>query len=274
MTIYTGKEGEKLVKKDVPDPEVVTDPLVRLDDKKKDAEPLSLPPPHLVAIAARRRPSKCTHLCVLFTALFVLSVGVIGGIYLYKHLAHKTFRGICGVQYYEYQDQRHHHHRQHKFRGHFEERLELDTTDGKFERIEVPAFDECRRATILHDFDKNYTAIVDQDDNRCFILPLNRSLVKPPRDFWDLLLKLKTGYYLPDAHVIRIKYQVVQPPIINLAPFGYYIWHECSKYDTYRLLRSGTGPVAMVKRSVDSSHKALKSYGYSAGRGVVLMEVD
>lgn len=61
------------------------------DDKKKDAEPLALPPPHLVAIAARRRPSKCTHLCVLFTALFVLAVGVIGGIYLYKHLAHKVW---------------------------------------------------------------------------------------------------------------------------------------------------------------------------------------
>jgi len=38
---------------------------------------------------------------------------------------------------------------------------------------------------------QNVTAIVDKDQSVCFIMPLNRTLVKPPRNFWDMMLKLK-----------------------------------------------------------------------------------
>ncbi len=37
---------------------------------------------------------------------------------------------------------------------------------------------------------QNITAIVDKDFRRCFVLPLNRSDVIPPRDFWDLVSKI------------------------------------------------------------------------------------
>ena len=35
------------------------------------------------------------------------------------------------------------------------------------------------------------TAIVDNDQAVCFIMPLNRTLVKPPKSFWDMMVKLK-----------------------------------------------------------------------------------
>ena len=42
---------------------------------------------------------------------------------------------------------------------------------------------------------QNMTAIVDKDNSRCFIIPLNRTMVKPPKDFWDLLSKLRVRYW-------------------------------------------------------------------------------
>jgi len=38
---------------------------------------------------------------------------------------------------------------------------------------------------------QNLTAIVDKEQAVCFVMPLNRTLVKPPRNFWDMMLKLK-----------------------------------------------------------------------------------
>ncbi len=76
----------------------------------------------------------------------------------------QTFRGWCNVRYYEYQDdyvnnpeahgQRSGHHHRHKQYGQFEEHVEIDKTDGKYERLDVPEFDDCKRATVLHDFEK------------------------------------------------------------------------------------------------------------------------
>ena len=52
--------------------------------------------------------------------------------------------------YYEYQDVQHHQRQ----RNIFEETVELDRKYGKYEKIVVPAFEESKRATILHDFEK------------------------------------------------------------------------------------------------------------------------
>ena len=52
--------------------------------------------------------------------------------------------------YYEYQDVSHHQ----RHRGAFEESIELDRKYGKYEKIVVPEFEESKKATILHDFEK------------------------------------------------------------------------------------------------------------------------
>lgn len=248
MTIYTPKASDKKDNSGIPDPEVVTEPLQK-KEKKRVA-------PAVIAIATRRRHSNLANLCVLLTALAMFATGIIGGIYLYKHLVHRTFRGWCGVRYYEYQNQRSYDHGHsaigqtghRRLVGEFEEHVEIDREGGKYEKLEVPEFEESKKATILHDFEKNFTAVIDSDEARCFVLPLNRTMVKPPKDFWDLLSKLRTGYYLPDAEIVREKYRVLTPPIDNLNPFGYYIWKECRRFETYRLVKEGE-PFALSKRS-------------------------
>lgn len=257
MTIYTPKTGEKKDdgKEGLILPEVVTESML-LD--KKDTEDLDLRPP-MIAVAARRRRSTCANLCVLLAALFILASGIIGSIYLYKYLAHRTFRGWCGVPYYEVRtaedgQQKH-------WEGHFEEQVEIDKEYGKYEKIDVPAFEDVRKSTILHDFEKNFTAIVDMADARCYVMPLNRKLVRPPKDFWDLISKLRSGYYLPDAELVKENFQVQQPPLTNLSPFGYYIWRDCRRYDSYLLQKIQHQPIAMVKRSACKPFKTEFSTG-------------
>jgi len=36
---------------------------------------------------------------------------------------------------------------------------------------------------------QNWTAIADHDNRRCFVMPLNRNAVRPPKSFADLLEK-------------------------------------------------------------------------------------
>lgn len=51
---------------------------------------------------ARRRVSTATTICVFITALLVISVGSIGGVYLYRQFSHTQmtrFRGWCGIPY-------------------------------------------------------------------------------------------------------------------------------------------------------------------------------
>lgn len=42
---------------------------------------------------------------------------------------------------------------EHRIEGQFDEQVELDV-DGLYERIDVPDFLDCRRSTILHDFER------------------------------------------------------------------------------------------------------------------------
>ena len=74
----------------------------------------------------------------------------------------QPFRGWCGVEYYgkdledRDHDSREAHHqkwnRKDRRMKKFEEGLELDKDYGKYEKIDVPDIEECRGATILHDF--------------------------------------------------------------------------------------------------------------------------
>jgi hypothetical protein len=238
------------------------------------------PPPaaYLAAIAARRRRRKIVTVCNVLIALSIVAIGIIGGIAVYSHLAKKTFQGFCGVRYFERQQFQSNAERQYNrhqiISGEFEEKIELDLQNMKYERLEVPEIEECKKATILHDFEKNLTAVVDRDHAHCFILPLNRSLVRPPQDFWDLLQKLKTGYYLPDMEVVRDRFRVVTPPLRDLSPLGYHIWRECRYFDTFNLARIGE-PLALAKREAGEDWCHYKfSMGASAGSIMEILELD
>ena len=62
-------------------------------------KPKVLPPtPALLTIHMRRRRGNFANICVLMTALIVLATGVIGGIYLYKHMAERVSGGQGFIQ--------------------------------------------------------------------------------------------------------------------------------------------------------------------------------
>lgn len=116
----------------------------------------------------------------------------------------------------------------------FQEGFELDLDNELFEKIDVPDFRDGRTGRFIHDFNNNLTGIVDSTGGRCFVMPLDRSKVLPPRDMYDLIIKMWNGYYKVDTIVIKQRMRVVVPPISD-ANVGQYIAQECKNMTIYRL---------------------------------------
>jgi integral membrane protein 2B len=142
------------------------------------------------------------------------------------------------------------------FNKFFNEEFDIDVEFEQYEKIEVPDFSHGRRGRFIHDFAKNKTGIIDIEEGRCFVLPLNRSQVLPPQSLFDLVVKMRTGYYDIDTEIVREMYRVVTPPITDFKDVGYYIGRECAKMPTYRLERI-TSPV--YKRSISENGKVVFS---------------
>lgn len=246
MTIYASKVAEKKGS-EVPSPEVVTDYTLLVENEKNE----TAEPKHAVVVTTVAGPFRKRHpamnLCVILLGLVLMMALVVGCISLYKHLVsvHELYQGRCGVRYHSYQNTDGSVDALVSGSGEFEQQVEIDDD---FEKIVVPAIGDTRKATILHDFNMNMTAIIDKEQGHCFVMNLDRTRVLPPRDFLDLLNKLRSGYYIPDAEVVQENYRAITPPIQDLMPFGIYIKEECGKLDTYRLVKMGD-PIAMSKRS-------------------------
>lgn len=236
--------------------------------------------PVIVTMRARR-VSTTTTLCVFFTAFLVLAAGIVGGVFLYKQFTHynkvRHYRAWCGVPYVadskmppvmsasEFLRQ--------SSRGSsgsspevgnsimdpvrnsvFQEQFDLDMEFEQYEEIEVPDFSHGRRGRFIHDFAANKTGIVDVEGRRCFVMPLNRSLVLPPHSLFDLIVKMRAGYYDVDTEIVRERMRVITPPILDFRDVGYYITRECSALPTYRLERM---TVPVFKRSVGEAQHAV-----------------
>jgi integral membrane protein 2B len=260
MTILTATLTDR--KEDIPPPEVVSDYALLIDNERNASKVpgmftsstpaamvVNVPPVSGIDSIIRRRQRS---VWLTLVSLFVLVAIILGCICMYKNLlsAQQMYAGRCGVRYHERLTSSSYADRQYgsgqMMDGEFAEDVEIGE-DG-YEKIMTPTIGDIRRATVLHDFNVNYTAIIDKEQAHCLLLPLNRSMVLPPRDFWDLLVKLKTGYYVPDADVVRENYRVVTPAIEDLSPYGVYIKSECRYFHTFRLVRDDE-PIAMSKRS-------------------------
>ena len=73
------------------------------------------------------------------------------------------------------------------------------------------------------------------DAGRCFILPLNRTMVLPPHSMYDLVAKMRNGYYDVNTEIVRESYRVVVPSITDPKEMGYYIGRECANLPSYQL---------------------------------------
>ncbi|GAB1600168.1 integral membrane protein 2B-like [Argonauta hians] len=246
MTIYKFQQIGKKPKADEEQPDVLNESLTG-DKDKAVKTPKS---PNTIHVTFIPKKSKaCLNLSLLFFSLLVLSAGVVGGIYLYTHLRQKVVRLRCGFTYVQDMMMKNHkpalpsHSSKLFSHGHanpnhpsisfFEENVEV--IDNYFERVEIPKFDDCKDAVIFHDFERNYTTIVDKDIRKCFVMKLNQSVIAPPKNLTDLLAKLDNGYYVPRATVVRQTYTVMHPATKNLSILGQQVRKECEGFDTYML---------------------------------------
>merc|ERR1739848_174491 len=110
------------------------------------------------------------------------------------------------------------------------------------------------RGIYIHDFKMNKTVILDEDDNRCFIMALNRNDIKPPRDFLDFVTNMRKGMYELNVDEIRRDTFVVTPPLehVDCDEYGFIISNNC-QYRTSYLLKDLDKSVE--KRSVDQHPK-------------------
>jgi integral membrane protein 2B len=222
------------------------------------------------------RVSSLTTICVFLTALLVFATGILGGVYLYRQFNQykmRHFRGWCTIPYAEqaeseqlqalqtqestsldkairdlFQSMSHTQDKSRDFMAQddrpsppfntfFDEEFDIDIEYEEYERIEVPDFSHGRRGRFIHDFSVNKTGIIDLEAERCFLLPLNRSTVLPPHSLYDLVSKMRTGYYDVDTEVVRESYRVITPPISDVKMLGYYIGRECANLPSYELER-------------------------------------
>ncbi|XP_013788057.1 integral membrane protein 2C-like [Limulus polyphemus] len=210
------------------------------------------------------RINSASSLCIFVTVLLVLTFIILGGVYSYRQLTQykfHQFRGWCSVPYNAYAlDQKQavsSNYRNYKeknyssppsnmvqvtknlyaYRNFFREAFEIDIEYEEYEEIEVPDFSHGRHGRFIHDFVVNKTGIVDVERRRCFVMPLNRKLIYPPRSLVDLMLKLETGYYDVNTEVVRETMYVITPPVSDKKKLGYHIARVCSTFPIYRLER-------------------------------------
>lgn len=111
---------------------------------------------------------------------------------------------------------------------------EIDLEMETFEMTQMP---QLSRGKYLHDFKMNKTLIIDTDNNRCFIMTLNRDEVKPPKDFMDFITRLNNGVYQLDLDEVRHDTRVVTPELdrVDWREYGVHIANNCRGRTSYLL---------------------------------------
>jgi len=111
---------------------------------------------------------------------------------------------------------------------------EMDEEVDTYELTELP---QLSRGKYIHDFKMNKTLIVDDENDRCFIMELNRNEIKPPRDFMEFISRLENGIYQLNLNEVRHDTRVVFPPLDNVSwtKYGVPIANNCQKRTSYLL---------------------------------------
>ncbi|NWI82416.1 ITM2B protein, partial [Dryoscopus gambensis] len=178
--------------------------------------------------------------CMCFGLAFMLAGVFLGGAYLYKYFAFQQ-GGVyfCGIKYIEdglslpepgaeAQSARYHT---------IEQNIQiLEEEDVEFISVPVPEFADSDPADIVHDFHRRLTAYLDLSLDKCYVIPLNTSVVMPPKNFLELLINIKAGTYLPQSYLIHER-MIVTDRIENVDQLGFFIYRLCRGKETYKLQR-------------------------------------
>lgn len=150
----------------------------------------------------------------------------------------------------------------------FKEEFELGLSDDEnYSKINVPVFRGQRQGRFLHDFKYNQSGIIDKDKNRCFLMPLDRETVLPPKSLRDLIEKMWNGYYNINTSTVRKNMRVITPELQDLSDVSPRITGECEDMKIYRLEKLVSG---VFKRSADL-HQHAK---YAEFGGNHITEID
>ncbi|XP_078266941.1 integral membrane protein 2C-like [Rhinoraja longicauda] len=194
--------------------------------------------------ARSQTPTLSRILCVTIALVILLSTMVLGIIctYKYYHLTQAPRDNLfhCTVLYDEDAISV-----QKGGRMQLEEDVEIRLDDDvELINVPVPEFEGGDAANIIHDFYQSLTAYHDLSLDRCYIIELNRTIILPPRNLWELLAKMKLGTYLPQTYIIQEEMEVTEQ-IGNVHQLGSFIRQLCSGKKTYKLKRKN------VQRTID-----------------------
>uniref|UniRef100_G3NZ36 Integral membrane protein 2 n=1 Tax=Gasterosteus aculeatus TaxID=69293 RepID=G3NZ36_GASAC len=220
-------------------------------DVKKDAETLipeedkdveAVPPP------LRHQSRAWCWLMCLGLALMLSGV-VVGGAYLYHHY----YNPEVSYQHHGGWEDEVELPNQFPLRQ-MEERIRvLEREQVELISVPVPEFGEGDPADIVHDFQRRLTAYLDLSLNKCYVIPLNTSIVMPPRDFMELLINVKAGTYLPQSYLLHEE-MIVTERLEQVDQLGFFINNLCQGKDTFKLQRRDR-ILGMQKREALNCHK-------------------
>jgi len=117
--------------------------------------------------------------------------------------------------------------------GKFEFKYEMDLEQETFELIQMP---DISSGQYVHDFTVNRTAIVEE--NRCFVMVMDRSEIAPPRNLFDLLSKTTNDGYEMDLDEIQHEMMITLPTLTSedvFKKYGWFIGRACQGRIVYRL---------------------------------------
>ncbi|XP_051564189.1 integral membrane protein 2B-like isoform X2 [Myxocyprinus asiaticus] len=226
-------------------------------DPKKDSETLIVQDPEAAVFV--RQQSKVWCLCFCLGLAFVLSGVVVGGAYLYRYYVLEEERVfVCGMKYFE---------EDYEMNEEVEVEVEVETALKLIEEnvsflendevelitVPVPEFRDSDPANIVHDFNMRLTAYLDLNLHKCYIIALNTSIVMPPKNFYELLVNIKAGTYLPQSYLVHEEMMVTEK-LESTTELGYFINNLCKGKDMYRLQRRDT-ILGMQKREALNCHK-------------------
>ncbi|XP_037542568.1 integral membrane protein 2Bb isoform X2 [Nematolebias whitei] len=230
-------------------------------DVKKDAESLIPEDKDTEAALLVRRQSRTWCSCMYLGLALMLSGVVVAGAYLYRYYVLEDDQVyVCGVNYREedfmlYEEEQVEVDLPNAFRlRQLQERVQVLVPDQvELINVPVPDFEDGDPADIVHDFQRRLTAYLDLSLNKCYVIPLNTSIVMPPKDFLDLLINVKAGTYLPQSYLIHEE-MIVTERLEQVDQLGYFIYNLCRGKDTFKLQRRDR-ILGMQKREALNCHK-------------------
>ncbi|XP_008326013.1 integral membrane protein 2B [Cynoglossus semilaevis] len=215
--------------------------------------------PAVVPVSRQQNQAWCWCMC-LGLALMLSGV-VVGGVYLFRYYSENGEVFVCGLQYreedYMIRDEEEEVHVEFSSSHHLyllEEKIRiLQEEQVELINVPVPEFENGDPATIVHDFPRMLTAYLDLTLNKCYVIPLNTSIVLPPKNFQDLLTSIKAEKYFPQTYLVHEE-MVVTERLYHVEQLGYYIYNVCRGRETFKLQRRDH-ILGMQKREVLNCRK-------------------